>query len=301
MPCFRPVDCYRATSGGGIAFNTKAGYADLPLKVPCGRCIGCRLERSRQWAVRCVHEMHSHLVSSFVTLTYAPENTPPGGSLRKSDHQKFIKKLRRARPDLQVSYFLCGEYGDLSARPHYHAILFGVDFPDKRWLKNGRNGDKLYRSAELDKLWSLGFASVGEATFESAAYCARYVMKKVTGPGAREHYRFTDPATGELIDREPEYLAVSLKPAIGKRWISRFQEEVYPDDFVVSRGGKAKPPRYYDKFHESVDPEVMRQVKLDRVSRACTRQQKANNTPERLAVREEVKSAQVRELGRRDP
>mgnify|MGYP000188139432 FL=1 len=222
MPCFHPLQGYRArqrsASGKrGIVFNKRDGWADLPVTLPCGQCIGCRLERSRQWAIRCVHEASLHNENSFITLTYANEHLPAWNSLDKTTFPKFMKRLRKSLQDKRVRYFHCGEYGDHTGRPHYHALLFGHDFPDKtHWAI--RNGNPTWRSQELERLWPFGHSEIGTVTFESAAYCARYITKKVTGHAAREHYEMVDKHTGELGRREPEYTTMSRRPGIGKGW-----------------------------------------------------------------------------------
>ena len=151
--------------------------------VPCGQCIGCRLERSRQWAIRCVHEASLHTDNCFITLTYSPDCLPSDGSLNHDDFQKFFKRLRKHIAPKKIRYYMCGEYGeDLQqpsklGRPHFHACLFGLDFDDKQ-LYIVRDDVKLYTSATLEKIWGKGFVTIGDVTFESAAYVARYIAKK---------------------------------------------------------------------------------------------------------------------------
>jgi len=168
MPCFYPIPAWRAqtvhpsTRKRGIVFNPRDGFADMALKVPCGQCIGCRLERSRQWAIRCLHESGLHERNCFITLTYDDEHLPEGGTLVKQDWQLFIDRLRK-RFRTKVRYFHCGEYGEQTRRPHYHAILFGHDFDDKTlWKRN--HGNPLYRSKSLERLWPHGYSSIGACT-----------------------------------------------------------------------------------------------------------------------------------------
>lgn len=312
MPCYRPVEAWRAswvnpkTGRRGITFRKEEAFVDLgPVHVPCGRCLGCFLERSRQWAIRCWHESQLHDHNAYLTLTYRPESLPAGGTLVKKHFQDFMKRLRKAREyrdhfrntwRLPISYFHCGEYGEDLGRPHYHALIFNTHFPDMRFYKNNAQGDPLYKSEELEQLWGHGSCLIGAVTFKSAAYCARYIMKKVTGDLAPAHYSSTDLETGEIASKLPEYITMSLRPAIGKRWLEQFQGDVYPDDFVVVDGGrKAKPPAYYDK---QLPPERLREIKAKREARALEPKARADNTPERLAVREEVKRATVSTLKR---
>lgn len=262
------------------------------MRIACGRCVGCLLDRSKAWAARCVHEAQLHAQNCFVTLTYSV--VPPGGSLVKDHARLFIKRLRRRFRDRRISFFLCGEYGELSGRPHYHAILFGVDFEDKVPIRSSSSGT-LYRSEELARLWGHGYASLGAVSFESAGYCARYVLKKVLKDvDAGESIT----ADGEVVKRQPEYLAVSLRPGVGKRWIERFGADVYPDDFVVMDGRKVKVPRYYDKVHQVLDVDGARQVELERIERAARWEKQGDATGPRLGVREEVATARLRLHGR---
>lgn len=315
MPCYHPITGYRAKSSygsgkRGVVFNRRDGFIDLPVTLACGQCWGCRLERSRQWAVRCVHESQLHEDNSFVTLTYDNEHLPFGGTLVKADFQRFMKRLRE-RVHAKISFFHCGEYGEpldefgrrkpypyLSdlGRPHYHALLFGVSFPDQVFFKNSASGDPTFTSAVLQSLWPWGYSSVGSLTFESAAYCARYAMKKVNGIGSQKHYTSIVLATGEMIELLPEYVTMSLKPAVGKGWYEKFSADVYPDDFVVVRGVRIRPPRYYDRLLEVDNPAQLARLKLYRVAQG--RFHRKDQTPERLCDREMVKRAQTSTLRR---
>ena len=158
MACYAPLIGYysdEVTKNGkrGLTFSPRASFSGLPLKIACGQCIGCRLERSRQWAVRCVHENKMHDVSSFVTLTYDNDYLPSGGTLVKRDLQLFMKRLRRSR-DEKIRFYACGEYGDATQRPHYHLLLFGCGFSDQRLRSRSRSGDMdYYDSEQLRAVW----------------------------------------------------------------------------------------------------------------------------------------------------
>lgn len=304
MACYRPLRAWRERRKGAdgkrrVAFSRREvrGWAE-EIPILCGQCIGCRLERSRQWAVRCMHEAASYAENSFVTLTYRPEALPEGGTLVKRHFQLFMKRLRKFFRSERISFFHCGEYGEQLSRPHYHALLFGVGFPDQTFYKKAGDGSPLFRSACLDRLWGHGDCLIGAVTFESAAYCARYCVAKVTGPEAPGWYMHVDPDTGEIFDRLPEYVTMSRRPAIGERWYEEFGAEVRKHDSVVVRGVEAKPPRFYDKLHEELDQVAYELTKAERVAAAKTKVAKANSTPERLAVREVVKKAQVNSLRR---
>lgn len=208
--------------------------------LPCGQCYACRIARSRDWAVRCVLEARAFGDENcFITLTYNDDHLPKDLSLHKEDFQKFMKRLRK-NSGLKIRYYMCGEYGDLYQRPHYHACLFGYK-PKDLVLLFQKNGVKLYRSSFLEKCWTFGFVTVGNVTYESAAYVARYILKKQTGLSADAHYN----------GRLPEYTNMSLKPGIGTSYFEKYSDEVYNRDFVVVRDGiKAQVPRYFDSIYD---------------------------------------------------
>lgn len=286
MKCFRPLRCWKAP-GGGISFSARKGFTDLALQVPCGRCIGCRLENGRQWAARCVHEASLHSENAFLSLTY--EDAPLG--LVPRDLQLFWKKLRRSLAPGRISYFACGEYGEKNWRPHYHAIVFGYWPKDAQYHKRS-GGLPIYRSDSLAKIWGHGHAYVGTVTFESACYVAGYIAKKVTGPDAEHYYQVpsTDSETGEitLVPVEPEFSRSSRNPAVGKRWLEQFGEsDAWRHDSVVIRGAVSKIPRYYDKLLARVSTKRELELKKrKRIARGSTTQSRFNNTPERLEAAE---------------
>jgi hypothetical protein len=182
MPCVKPIQAYQHIDGGALVFGAEPKN-HRAIEISCGQCIGCRLTRSRHWATRIVHEAQCHDENVFITLTYNPENLPPDCGLRKKDFQDFMKRLRKAFPNNKIRYYHCGEYGDNTNRPHYHAILHGINFSDWCYLFDSPSGQPIYTSTTLEKIWSKGFVTIGEVTFESAAYVARYVVKKITGKG----------------------------------------------------------------------------------------------------------------------
>lgn len=297
MTCFHPLGGHQSPITGKLGPYQPHLNAPQPyLQVPCGGCIGCKLDRSRSWAIRAVHEASLSENHSFLTLTYDDEHLPASGSLIKSDFQKFIRSLRQKLSPEPIRFFMCGEYGELLLRPHYHALIYGFSFPDKKHWSTTRHGNKLFRSTFLESTWTLGNSLIGDVTFQSAGYIARYTMKKITGAAAAAHYRgeTCDAATGEIIDRLPEYNQMSLKPGLGRAWIERYLPDVYPGDFVVMSGKKHKPPRYYDKFHEQHDPNAHDQVVQLRKAFAATHE--ADQTSRRLAVREICTLAKAKQL-----
>lgn len=320
MTCFHPLTAYwtgELTDKGKrvLTFDSNKGYKDIPpIQLPCGQCIGCRLAHSLDTATRAVHEASCYSKNCFVSLTVAPEYIDevfPGNSLRHEPWQKFLKKLRKRfqgvdvvdRPDFwpegkkwndrPIRALMCGEYGSLLERSHYHACIFNFDFPDK-YLWTVRRGVKLYRSPTLEKLWPYGFSTIGEVNFESAAYLARYVTKKITGDDSEEHY--FNPDTGEI--RRKEYIVFPYGFGLGKLWYERFKDDCYPSDFLISgkKKLKVKIPVYYDKIYDLTNPQEMANIRKARQRRAA--EHKEDQTPDRLAVREEVQLARFRKLVR---
>lgn len=300
MPCYSPLEGwysrYRNPSGKrSIVFNKADAYVDMPVVVPCGQCIGCRLERSRQWAIRCLHEAQLHQESCFVTLTYDDEHLPADGSLNKRHFQLFMKRLRKHFKGQRIRYFHCGEYGDTTNRPHYHAVLFGVDFSDRVLYRQAESGDS-FVSATLANLWGLGFATLGQVSFESAAYVARYCLKKRTGKNASSHYERVIVETGEVVNVLPEYTTMSLRPGIAAGWFDRYASDVFPSDSVVVRGLEMRPPKFYDSRFEILDKDAMAVIKGRRVRQASKHPDESS--PVRLRVRERCKRAQISTLRR---
>lgn len=298
MPCYYPNLAYLSsakTEAGKrkLVFrvsNADRAFIDRPLFIPCGQCIGCRLERSRQWAVRCLHESKLHAANSFITLTYDGQHVPQDGSLSIRHFQLFMKKLRKqlSKQNIFIRHFACGEYGEKLGRPHYHACIFGFDFPDKKLIELNGRGDKVYQSDFLTSVWGQGLCRVGDLTFESAAYVARYVCKKITGDAAAAHYG----------DRVPEFTLHSKKPGIGQGFYRKFKSDIYPHDEVIVRGRQMRPPVYYDRQLEKDDPQaytVLRQSRSDPRSIIMD----GDKAPERRHARERVQQARMKRLPRK--
>jgi hypothetical protein len=303
MTCYKPITAWHSkveneSGKRSLVFNQKAALQpDAPIEIACGQCLGCRIDKSRQWAVRCMHEASLYENNCFLTLTFSPESLSKrkySYSLDVTEFQKFMKRLRKKYGG-GIRFFHCGEYGDKYGRPHYHALLFNHDFEDKE-LFAVRDGYRLYSSESLSRLWPYGFATIGDVTFESAAYVARYVMKKITGEDAEEHYRIVDPETGEIYQRKPEYITMSRRPGIGKEWFDKFQSDVYPHDYVIVDGRKVKTPRYYDKLYEEKCGIDIDMVKHERNIKAAKRSD--DNTRQRLDEREKVHALKMKQLHR---
>jgi len=279
-----PLKAYRAP-GGAIVFDSKRGFAERRLELPCGRCIGCRLARAQSWALRAQHEAALHSQNAFVTLTYTEEELPEGGTLVLSDWQDFMKRLRRRIPGIR--YLACGEYGRTTFRPHYHALFFGADFRDGGY----QVAPNLWSNELLDEAWSCGRVAVGPFTPESAAYVARYTVKKVTGEFSEKFLERVDPGTGEVFSVAPEFFAMSRRPGLGAKFFEKYKSDLFPADFSVLSGSRVPVPRYYrDKL--SVDsPELA--DSLSRVRREKARKSKGSAWA-RLRAREVILRARVR-------
>lgn len=298
MSCYFPLHAYKAkskdTSKTVITFSRPRSWKGERINLPCGQCIGCRLERSRQWAVRCVHEASLYESNSFITLTYDQSSLPKDGSLHLDHFQCFMKRLRK-KYGPGIRFFHCGEYGQKLQRPHYHALLFNLGFNDLKFF-GGKEPNEIYTSNALSNLWPFGFSVVGKVTFESAAYVARYVTKKVTGDRAEAFYK----------GRKPEYATMSRRPGIGKGWYEKFKTDVYPLDRVVIRGNSTRPPRFYDRLFGREDPSTLALLKIEREGneRFVTDVYngktiiESDSSDRRLAIKEIVKQAEISTLKR---
>ncbi len=254
MACNAPLIAWRSkhkTKKGlrGITFDLHAAFVDMPLQLACGKCMGCKQERARDWAIRCTHEAQMHEENTFITLTYNEKNLPMQNgipTLRPKDFVLFMKKLRKER-DTKIRFFQCGEYGQLG-RPHHHALLFGCGFSDRTYWRRSGNFN-IYRSQELEELWKKGHSEIGTVTFQSAGYLAKYTMKEST----------------IIKGRIPEYITMSRGQGIGKNWIEKYITDVYPTDQIITPTGKEiRPPRYYDLQLEKINPELLKKMKGQR-------------------------------------
>ncbi len=322
MPCYSPLKGYRDAVTGGLCFDRQLDSKGCSLgreemEVPCGQCLGCRLDRARMWTARITHEASLYEFgrgNSFITLTYEDEFLPTDWSLKKRDFQLFMKRLRKffdRDPGDGIRFYMCGEYGDICkhsksvsecdfcnvGRPHYHAILFNVDFDDKVFVSS-RDEYSVYESDTLNELWEMGFCHIGSVTAESAGYVARYCLKKITGVNADDYYSGFDTYTGECLSVQPEYSTMSRKPGIAKVWFEKYYADVFESDEVpiVGKGVLKGVPRYYDNLMEVIDADVLDRVKSRRIE---YRNDNAEEyTAERLMSKYTVKNAQIKQLKR---
>ena len=302
MPCFHPLQAYKTVCGDVVFHESARVDVVRSLQLPCGQCVGCRLERSRQWATRCMHEASLFRNNMFITLTYSDEHLPEDKSLNYDDFQRFMKRFRKHYKGIEVRdgkrpirFYMAGEYGEQFGRPHFHACIFNFRFDDQKVFKRTSSGSVIYTSQKLSALWPFGYASIGDVNFQSAAYVARYIMKKVNGQLADRHYEVvTDD--GEIIKRTPEFTKMSLKPGIGFDWYEKYKSDVYPHDYVVVNGRKVRPPRFYDKKFKLEHPEEFEVIEFER--EMSRRRNFEDNTEARLRDKEQVAFARLSMLKR---
>ncbi len=303
-----------------LVFSAKeAEQPDDPQDISCGQCIGCRLDRSRQWATRCLHEASLYDDNCFITLTFSDEglalrekqyihknkiragankeplDVPSELSIHTPDLQLFFKRLRKQYGQ-KIRFFACGEYGEQTRRPHYHACIFNFNFPDRKQIKETAQGHKLYISDSLSTLWPYGHSTIGQVTFDSAAYVARYIMKKVNGSRQEKHYQIFNKDTWELTNIKPEFTTMSRKPGIGFPWFEKYNKDMYEKDYVIINGKKVPCPKFYDNKLEQMDPYHYDHIKETRLNNID--KHNIDNTPERLEIREKVKKLRIKQLTR---
>ena len=287
MPCYHPLpaikkrfnDQYIVGRHGDIFApftDYQTGELIEPISIPCGKCIGCRMDYSRGWADRCVLESFDKDPDTcwFVTLTYDDCNietekrsllTDKGTlTLYPKDVQDFLKRLRiewfRRYNAENIRFYLCGEYGSTTARPHYHLLMYNLPIPDLKFYKSNIHGDQLFNSDEIESIWTHGFVVIGKLEWKTAAYTARYVLKKFKGKSKEEteqHYK--------SVGLVPEFTRCSRRPGIAREFYEKHSAEIYKNDEIILPGGRVtKPPKYFDKIMKEEDADLMEFVKTAR-------------------------------------
>lgn len=283
------------------------------VDLPCGKCVGCRLEYSRQWANRLMLEGKYHDKMYFVTLTYDNEHLPisyypdpktgeafEAATLCVKDTQLFWKRLRKAFPEDNIRFYLAGEYGPRTFRPHYHAIIFGWNCPDMRPFGRNALGQQYFISDSLYKAWQKGNVSIAPANWETCAYVARYVTKKLTGEEGEFYKNF---------NIRPPFSTMSRKPGIGYKYYEDNKEQIFEFNKInISLRDKAKsfkPPRYYRNLYELEEPEVIGKLKeTERLMAEETKKKKLLQSDKEwldiLKDEEEMKIRSMKKLKRVD-
>lgn len=283
-PNLGAISKFRKPNGSRI-ISLSREFANHPryesIRLPCGRCMDCRIKHARDWAIRCVGEAKMHTNNQFLTLTFNDYCLPAYGSLEPDIFTKFMKRLRK-RHGNGIKYYMCGEYGESFRRPHFHACIFNLNLDDLVLFKQDKKRKvDLYRSVEIERLWTdpvhrvpFGFASVGSVTFDSAAYVARYCTKKINGVKSLNHYSVVlDDYPGVSVVLRPEYARMSRNPGLGVDYYNAYKKEIYVTDSIIGKGGLAfKPPRYFDNLYELECPGDSARVKAQRVANALKRE-----------------------------
>lgn len=282
-----------------VVFTEDKSDGQPPFKIPCGQCTGCRIGRSSDWTTRLVHESKFYIESCFATFTYDPEHLPKNGTLSKRDVQLLMKRIRKEFPGIKIRYFAAGEYGEKTWRPHYHIIIFGVAFlGDRRPTSKNEHGDQLYKSETLTRIWGKGRVDIGSVTPRSCAYVAQYAFKKINGTKSDEHYRRVDIATGETWLLQKEFALMSTHPGLGAEHYERFGHQMFNRGSVIDRGRELPIPKFYERRLQKDDPLRLESIKTGRFEDAQKRLDE--QTPERLAVKEEILLAKRREYLHKD-
>lgn len=250
MACNSPLAAWQPPEGR-LRFHppaiTDASYE--ALRVSCGRCLGCRKAKARAWAFRCRLEFAQCEEACWATLTYSERYKPP--TLSKWDFSSYLKRLR-SRTGTGVRFFGCGEYGDRSARPHYHVILFGLS---------------RYNPA-IEAAWGMGRVQVDPLSPAAINYVAGYTAKKI-GLWDQVRSERVDKETGEVYTYQPPFLQMSRRPGIGgsaRQFSSSWR------DFAVSDGRKIPVPRYlHDAWRAQASEEELATHKQAQQARAVVR------------------------------
>lgn len=294
-------------------------------KIPCKLCCGCQEKYSKDWATRCMLEAQKWTQNFFITLTYDEEHIPRDdelvnkktgeifqndnweqGHLETKHSEKFIKDLRRYWEyhfnHKGIRFYLAGEYGSKTKRPHMHAILFNLPIKPEQLevYKITQNGDMLWKCPEIEKIWGKGFISLAEVNWDTCAYVARYVMKKQKGKKSDEWYYEQGMS--------PEFVRMSNRPGIGLDFFKENFQKIYEHDEIIINGHKqsiqsVKPCEYYDRKYAEMFPEEMEKIKQNRkiVAKATNElknRQSSLTEKERLAVEERSKNAKWNTLKR---
>lgn len=253
------------------------------IRVPCGQCVGCQEKYSKEWACRCILEAEQWKENYFVTLTYDDLHLPCNsvikdpktekeyedqgdwdtGHLDYKEFQDFKKRLlehwRRHYDHEGIRFYMCGEYGGQTERPHYHVIFFNLPIKPENLKVHqiNKNGTVLYECKEIEKIWGKGYVSIAEVNWDTCAYVARYCMKKMKRKPREEYFE-----NGQV----PEFVHMSNTPGIGS---AAFNIKMFENDEIIIKGHREKiqgikPARYFDKMYDLINPDHMKEIKEKR-------------------------------------
>lgn len=301
----------------------------MPISVRCNMCNGCRLDHKRDWGLRGMHENQMHDNSQFVTLTYDEEHIPPGANLLKPDVQKFFKRLRKHLTENnqpKVRFMYCGEYGPKTSRPHYHAIIWGLNLTDLQYKLTSDKGNTEYSSDTLSTLWPHGTCTASNVTFATCSYVAGYMLKdtvnrhqNVRNAAVKDGHNYVgnyqktekaidaegnitkialpyenlDVSTGEITTRERPYANYSSKPGIGRSWLEKYYKDCFPSDTIHHDGTAFPIPGYYYRALENIDPDLFLEVQANRKASAIAKIDHKDNTKERRVDKAIVRDARI--------
>lgn len=251
--------------------------------IPCGKCIGCRLDYSREWANRGYLESKLWKQNFFVTITYNEDNInipewiedQDGytydndgtwtGTLVPKHLTQFIKNVRqimkREHNQDNIRFMACGEYGTETERPHYHIIFFNLKLPIED-LYNPRiiHKEIYYQSHIIERAWKYGISNVSECSWNTIAYTARYITKKINGPNSLQEYS----EKGQI----KEFFRVSRMPGIGEGYYQKHWKEIYEKDEIIIKNKQGiiscKPPKYFDELYKKDHPNEWKELQWKR-------------------------------------
>lgn len=275
----------------------KVNYKHYPpldyeyIKVPCGKCVGCRSANAKSWSVRAYQEAQMHKDNCFITLTYADDSDIVLDdplclfSLRYRHFQLFMKKLRKEYKNDKIRFIVSGEYGTQSGRAHWHAILFGFDFPDKK-LETTSKGYRHFSSSTLSKLWPHGLVDIANVDYGTCQYVAQYVLKKLPDMDDPIYLDFKGQKL-EFTDRCPEIVRMSNRRGIGYQWFEKYGEQSVLNQQILIKNNsgkpiKCRPPRYYEALYDVINHSKMEEIKEERTEKMKNYYEKYSITKDKL-------------------
>ncbi len=207
---------------------------------PCGCCLDCKKKKARDWSTRMELEFQSNgKIGAFITLTYDNEKLDVyndlveyplrGISIIQQDFQKFMKRLRKKIGE-KVTYYCCAEYGGKTKRPHFHLILYGYNFPEKKLLSKSKSGFPMYIDDLLTDTWKFGFHTIQDVTPATCQYVAKYVLKKKYGVSDDSQYHRNINGLDIKVCKEKSFMSKSVP--IGYTYFQKYYEQLVSNDFV---------------------------------------------------------------------